>query len=108
MEIVDLNDVRRFDDAKMQKLPLFDSEHFFCDVYCLKPGQTQKVHVHASEEKVYVALDGRPTAILGDERRTLEPGQAVIARVGIAHGLVNESDEDARLLVFMAPRLAGK
>ena len=31
-------DVRRFDPAKLQKLNLFQTPRFFCDVYCLSPG----------------------------------------------------------------------
>jgi oxalate decarboxylase/phosphoglucose isomerase-like protein (cupin superfamily) len=49
---------RRFDAAKMQKLNLFQTERFFCDVYCLEPGQAQKQHAHAGNDKVYAVLEG--------------------------------------------------
>jgi hypothetical protein len=39
-------DVRRFDATKMQKINLFETPRFFCDIYCLEPGQTQKPHRH--------------------------------------------------------------
>ena len=104
MELTRLDDLSRFDQAKYQKLPLFESERFFCDVYCLLPGQAQKVHVHDGQEKVYIALEGSPTALIGDEERVLSSGEAVIARAGEPHGLENRSEEPARLLVFMAPR----
>ena len=33
-----------FAAAKMAKNNLFESERMFCDVYCLEPGQAQRVH----------------------------------------------------------------
>jgi mannose-6-phosphate isomerase-like protein (cupin superfamily) len=72
------------------------------DVYCLAPGQAQKVHVHDDIDKVYVAHTGRVVAILGDEERTLGPGQAAHAPAGVAHGLRNDSGAEATVLVFQA------
>ncbi|MEK7829641.1 MAG: cupin domain-containing protein, partial [Acidobacteriota bacterium] len=33
----------QFSPDKMQKINLFETRNFFCDVYCLEPGQEQKV-----------------------------------------------------------------
>lgn len=30
--------VRKFEAAKLQKINLFETERFFCDLYCLEPG----------------------------------------------------------------------
>ena len=42
-----------FRDEKMNKVNLYESHRLFCDVYCLRPGQEQKVHDHADNDKVY-------------------------------------------------------
>jgi hypothetical protein len=34
----------RFSSEKLVKVPLFDSDRMFFDVYCVGPGQAQKVH----------------------------------------------------------------
>jgi quercetin dioxygenase-like cupin family protein len=95
---------RRFDVAKMQKLNLFETERFFCDVYCLEPGQAQKAHAHAGSDKVYAVLEGVVVAQIAGEERELAAGEAVLAEAGTEHGIVNRSPSPAAVLVFMAPR----
>jgi len=96
----------RFADEKMQKVGLFETDQFFFDLYCLKPGQAQKVHTHAASDKVYFVLSGRATARVGGEQQELTPGQAVLAPAGQEHGVENASKEPLMLLVFMAPKPA--
>jgi mannose-6-phosphate isomerase-like protein (cupin superfamily) len=97
-------DVRRFDPAKMQKLNLFETPRFFCDVYCLEPGQAQKPHRHEGADKIYAVLEGQVQVRIGEDSATLAPGQAVLAPSGVDHGLENPGPERAAVLVFMAPR----
>ena len=97
-------DVRKFDAAKMQKLNLFETPRFFCDVYCLEPGQAQKPHRHDAADKVYAVLEGEVVVRVGDERATLAAGAAALAPAGIDHGVENEGPARAAVLVFMAPR----
>jgi len=96
--------VRKFDAAKMQKINLFETERFFCDVYCLEPGQAQKTHAHAGSDKVYAVLEGSVTAQVAGEERELQPGETVLAPAGSEHGIVNRSAARAAVLVFMAPK----
>lgn len=98
-------DVRRFDAAKMQKLNLFQTPRFFCDVYCLEPGQSQTPHAHAGADKVYAVLEGTVTATVGGDDATLAAGDAVLAPAGSEHGLRNTGAERAAVLVFMAGSL---
>lgn len=99
-----LADQRAFDDSKMQKVPVFDSERMLFDQYCLKPGQAQRVHSHRDEDKIYVVLLGEALFDIGGEQELLPEGTAVIARAGVPHGVRNDSDSDVVLLVAMAPR----
>ena len=96
--------VRKFDAAKMQKINLFETERFFCDVYCLEPGQAQKAHAHAGSDKVYAVLEGSVVAQVAGEEQELAVGEAVLAPSGSEHGLVNRSGARAAVLVFMAPK----
>ena len=88
----------------MQKVSLFESEYLFYDLYCLEPGQEQKVHHHEASDKVYLALEGNPTVQVGEERDEIHPGEAVIAPAGRDHGVSNPTQERSVLLVVMAPR----
>jgi mannose-6-phosphate isomerase-like protein (cupin superfamily) len=104
MEHAMLAEQRRFKGDKLQKVPVFTSEHMFLDQYCLRPGQSQKVHSHAHEDKVYVVLEGEALFDIGGEQELLPEGYAVIARAGVPHGVRNDSGGDVVLLVVMAPK----
>jgi quercetin dioxygenase-like cupin family protein len=104
MEIRNVYDLVQFSDEKMQKVPLFDSARYFCDLYCLRTGQEQRVHSHAESDKIYVVLRGTGTFHIAGETRTLAAGQAVVAKPGEDHGVWNASAEDLVLLVFMTPK----
>jgi mannose-6-phosphate isomerase-like protein (cupin superfamily) len=104
MDTKNIDELIRFSDEKMQKIPLFDSEKYFCDLYCLKPGQDQRIHSHAESDKIYVVLRGSGFFHIAGEEMELDEGQTVIARPGQAHGVRNRAAEDLVLLVFMTPR----
>ena len=104
MEVRRIEDLIRFSDEKMQKVQLFDSAKYFCDLYCLKSGQDQRIHSHAESDKIYFVLRGKGTFHIAGEERELSSGEAVIARPGQDHGVKNSAVEDLVLLVFMMPR----
>jgi quercetin dioxygenase-like cupin family protein len=104
VDIKSFQDTRRFAADKMQKLNLFETPRFFCDVYCLEPGQAQKPHAHEGADKIYAVLEGAVEASVGDEVATVSAGQAVLAPSGLSHGIVNRGAARAAVLVFMAPK----
>ena len=95
--------VARFDEAKLQKVNLFEPPRMFCDVYCLLPGQTQKVHAHEGSDKIYHVLTGRAQVSIGDEVREVGPGITAVAPADVEHGICNVGDEPCTVLVVMAP-----
>ena len=104
MEYTHLTRKRNFSDEKMQKVPVFETDKMFFDQYCLLPGQSQKVHSHEGEDKVYLVLEGEALFDIGGEQEMLTEGTAVIARAGVPHGVRNDSGTKLVLLVTMAPR----
>lgn len=104
METRSVNDLVYFSDEKMQKISLFDSAKYFCDLYCLKPGQDQRIHSHEASDKIYFVLRGKGVFHIGGEERELVTGESVIAMPGQAHGVRNGSGEELVLLVFMTPK----
>jgi mannose-6-phosphate isomerase-like protein (cupin superfamily) len=103
MEIRTVLDARRFSPEKMQKVNLFATSELFLDVYCLEPGQSQKVHLHEKSSKFYLVLEGHARFHVADETRSLGPGQSVLARAGEKHGVENATSDRLVLLVGMAP-----
>jgi len=104
MQIATVAEKIRFADGKLQKIGLFETDRFFLDLYCLKPGQAQKLHAHASSDKIYYVLNGRATVRVGAEQQDLAHGQAVLAPAGQEHGVTNAGGEPLTLLVFMTPK----
>ena len=103
MSFVDVTEHRRFAPEKMQKLNLFESDHMFCDVYCLEPGQAQKPHDHPGATKFYYVLEGSGEIRVGDKTQTVRPGQLAFAMPGEIHGVTNTSTSRLVLLVAMSP-----
>lgn len=103
MEHKDVPANLRFSAEKMQKLNLFETRNFFCDVYCLEPGQEQKAHAHTEEDKLYYVLNGCGTFQVNDEFEELGEQQIIFAPAGSVHGVKNTSEARLTLLVFMTP-----
>ena len=101
MEIRDIHASFRFSSEKMQKVKLFGTGQMFLDVYCLEPGQSQKVHTHDNETKIYVVLEGTARFHVSSEVEDVGAGHAVLARPGEPHGVENVSGERVVLLVGM-------
>jgi quercetin dioxygenase-like cupin family protein len=93
----------RFSVEKMQKVNLFETGNFFCDIYCLEPGQIQKPHTHDGADKIYFVLEGQGTIQIGNEEKAVEKNEICLAEAGLIHGVKNTSDERLTLLVFMTP-----
>ncbi len=104
MKVVKVSDQVKFKSEKMNKVSLFDSDRFFCDVYCLEPGQAQKVHAHEGSDKIYYLLEGKGRITVGSQEKELQAGDITLAPSGDVHGVVNHTDDPLVMLVFMAPK----
>ena len=104
MDVIDIADKVKFSAEKMQKIGLFSTDDALVDVYCIRPGQQQKVHSHADFDKVYYVIEGKATVQIGGEVCAVGPGHVALARRGSDHGVRNDGAGDLTLLVLMAPR----
>ena len=93
----------KFQADKMAKIALATTPRAQLDLYCLEPGQSQKVHSHDDQDKVYVVLDGRGRFTLAGEEHALTSGEALVAPAGAPHGVTNDSGARLLLLVFVSP-----
>jgi quercetin dioxygenase-like cupin family protein len=93
----------KFAADKMAKIALATTARAQLDLYCLEPGQSQKPHVHADQDKIYYVVEGRGRFVLGEAEHQLSAGVAIVAAAGAAHGVVNDSDARLLLLVVVSP-----
>ena len=103
MKVINISDYQEFSREKLKKNNIFQTPRFFCDIYCLEPGQEQKGHVHNQQDKVYLVLEGRGTFQVGSEKQVLGPGDGTMAPAGEEHGVINHTKERLKILVFVAP-----
>lgn len=84
-------------------------------LYHLEPGTEEGVHMHLeddpdscstySSDELYVVTKGEIVMIMAEERIVLRAGDGAYAPHGLPHGLANESDQPAELvLIFGRPR----
>ena len=101
--------VKRVDDhvgakaEKFYKTTLFRSDTLLLGLNCLEPGQVQKAHDHADQDKFYYVVAGNGRFQLGEEQITAGTGAVVWAPAGVVHGVTNDGDDRLTLLVGIAP-----
>jgi mannose-6-phosphate isomerase-like protein (cupin superfamily) len=100
LSFTNLLEHKRFDSEKYQKVLLLESPQSALDIYCLMPGQGQKLHAHQGTDKYYLIWEGRATVQIGDEIRELGPGDAALAKADVPHAITNNSGEPVVAVVF--------
>lgn len=88
---------------KFYKTTLFQGEMMLVGLNCLEPGQSQPVHDHADQDKVYFVLEGSGRFTVGDEVREAGSGMVVWAQAGVPHGVENSGSTRLTVLVCIAP-----
>lgn len=72
----------------------------------LDPGGGAHPHVHEDSLQVYVGIGGAFVVSTGDGvEATLGPGDSIVIPAGVEHGLENQTEVDATLLVISCPAL---
>jgi mannose-6-phosphate isomerase-like protein (cupin superfamily) len=92
-----------FQPDRMAKVALAATPRALVDLYCLGPGQAQKPHTHGDQDKIYVVLEGRGRIHLDGQEDAVGPGEAVVARAGAPHGVMNDGPEPLVLLEIDTP-----
>ena len=84
--------------GKPFKSTLWRSDRLMLGLNCLAPGQEQKLHDHAGQDKFYFVVEGVGDFVVGDERQPAAAGGVVWAPAGVPHG-VTTADGTPLLLV---------
>ena len=70
----------------------------------IKPGFGATAHISASEDKLFIVLEGTLKYLIGDKTEVVEPGARVQVPKGIVHGFTNVGPVDARHILVSTPR----
>lgn len=101
-----ISEALEFSAEKMKKNGIFETERFFCDLYCFEPGQFQSPHAHNGSDKIYYVVKGKGWFQVGEQEKELGEGEIALAQSGQRHGVTNRSSEQLVVMVYMAPKPA--
>ena len=92
-----------YDDAKMGKSTLFQSDRLLVGLNAFEPGQEHRLHAHSGMDKVYHVLAGRGVFLLEGREEPMAAGTMLIAPEGVLHGIRNTGTERLLVLAILAP-----
>lgn len=92
-----------YNDDKMGKSTIFQSERLLVGLNAFEPGQEHKLHAHAGMDKVYHVLAGRGVFLLEGREEPMEAGTMLVAPEGVPHGIRNTGGERLLVLAILAP-----
>ena len=78
MELRRLGDIIAFDERRMLKHRVFETDRTLTDLYCLDPDQEQLLLVHEASDKVLVVMAGRVLVRVEDESAEVAQYETVL------------------------------
>lgn len=67
------------------------------------PGGGPPPHIHSREEEAFFVIEGEITFQVGDKRIVAKAGAFANMPVGTAHSFRNESEQQAKMIITVAP-----
>jgi mannose-6-phosphate isomerase-like protein (cupin superfamily) len=102
-EAIDYRKLTGSNPDKMYKSTLFESRRLLLGLNCLEPGQADRAHTHAEQDKFYFVLEGEGEFNIGDETVSAGIGHTVIAPAGVPHGVANNGNTRLVILMGLTP-----
>ncbi len=96
-------DLAVYDDARMGKSTIFQSDRLLVGLNAFEPGQEHRLHAHAGMDKVYHVLTGQGVFLLEGREEPMAAGTLLIAPEGVLHGIRNTGTERLLVLAILAP-----
>jgi mannose-6-phosphate isomerase-like protein (cupin superfamily) len=88
---------------RMYKATVFESPRLLLGLNCLEPGQSDRVHTHADQDKFYYVIEGEGEFTLGEDLLKAGTGQTVAVPAGIPHAVRNSGNERLVILMGLTP-----
>ncbi|MGB9642725.1 MAG: cupin domain-containing protein [Candidatus Ratteibacteria bacterium] len=84
---------------------LFRGPHCEWGIIVLKPGEKMGAHGHNSVVEDFFFLEGSPNIIVSGQQQRVFPGDAVRVESGEAHDIINDTQQQVKLVFIKAPYL---
>jgi quercetin dioxygenase-like cupin family protein len=91
------------EEDKPYKATLNASDNMLVGITRLAPGQSQPVHIHVGEDKLYMVLAGTGYFQVGNEYQNAGPGTLVWAPAALQHSVINNAAEVLVLYFVISP-----
>ena len=98
-----ISSLARFTPEKMGKSTLAQGEFLFAGLNCFEPGQKHAPHADASQDKLYLILEGSGMVQVGDQTECLSAGDAAFAPSGMVHSIRNPGPERLVVMTVLGP-----
>ena len=82
---------------------LFRGPHWEGGIIVFKPGQELGTHKHVEVEETFYFETGAPQIVVDGVSHRVKPGDAFKLAPGEAHNIINDTDEDTRMIFIKAP-----
>ncbi|HOJ31264.1 MAG TPA: cupin domain-containing protein [bacterium] len=84
---------------------LFRGPHCEWGIIVLKPGEKMGAHGHNAVVEDFFFLEGSPHIIVSSQQQRVFPGDAVRVEPGEVHDIINDTDQEVKLVFIKAPYL---
>ena len=102
-QVIDYRTLTGANPDRLYKSTLFESQRLLLGLNCLEPGQADRVHTHAEQDKFYFVLEGEGEFTIGEEAVSAGQGMTVLAPAGVTHGVANKGDTRLVILMGLTP-----
>jgi quercetin dioxygenase-like cupin family protein len=103
MPFLNWNQLARLESAPGRAIRMVDGDQgTLLRLECDGPTELEP-HVHRETEQISVVLDGEMEFRLGDEVRTVRPGDVILVPVGVLHGMSVKEGRKALAVEFFTP-----
>lgn len=75
------------------------------EIVCYERGQVTAMHVHPTQDEIWVIYEGRGEVTVGADRLAVGPGSMIFIPAGARHGLCADADSRLVLLFLKSPGL---
>ena len=82
---------------------LFRGPYYEWGIIVVKPGQSLGPHKHEAVEETFYFECGTPQILVDDIAHRVRPGDAFKLSPGEAHDIINDADDDTRIIFIKAP-----
>src|SRR6185295_7335199 len=104
MEVVNLEQIRRFLKERPIRVNVFDRSRVVTELVCLEPEQSEERRQHSASDELYVVIEGKARLRAGAQVAELNTHDTVVVPMGVDHFIHNPGPERLVILATVAPK----